>query len=336
MSSMARHANKSIVLGIVVLGGVLVGLSAYVYRLTTREGGSENTQDQISAGGLDAVRGSIASLVGKDRWEAAGKIAGGAVRQYPGDRELRVQYAQVLQGLKRFDEAYEQYAQALAIGPADAATAYLAGLCANSAGMMEEALSNLELARTREPKNARYALELGLVQFNAGLMDEARASLTVARQLDPNSAIAWGMLAQIALKKGERSIALQYVTKARELDPQAMDWRVVEARAIVRDDPQRAATLLDGVRVEALRRPDVRSVLRSAYGAMGEFGRVAEIFAKASDAEPSSVDLALETADLFDRAGQRERAIEYAQRAAIMGGDEARGMLARLQQAGDG
>ncbi len=331
---MAGQGNKAIVVGIVALGGVLAGLSWYVVRLASAGAGESQGADLMPGESLDEVQQRIGKLVGEDRWEAAERVAASAVKDYPRDRDLRLRYAEVLQGLRRFEEAYAQYVQAINLGGSDPDIAYLAGLCANSAGMTAEALIHLDLARRGDPSEARYPLELGLVQFNAELFDEARASLTMAHTLNEDSDIAWGMLAQIALKNGDRRIAERYIARAREINPESLDWRVVEARAIAFVDPEGAAELLDGLQPEALRRADVRNVLRGAYGAMGRFAEVAEIFAAGSDAEATNVDLALETADLYERAGNREKAIEYARRAAIVGGEDARGMLARLEDDG--
>ncbi len=329
-----HRGGLGVVLGILVLGSALAGLSWYVVRLAT-SGEAERERDRraelMPAQTLEETRDAIARLLADDRWEAAERLCAKAVERYPADREIRLRYAEVLQGLRRFAEAYEQYREALVIGPRDAKTEYLAGLCANSAGMIEEAITHMEFARQRDANNPRYALELGLIQFKAGLYDEARGNLTLARTLDPDQAIAWGMLAQIALKRGDRRIARTYIAKARELAPESLDWRVIEARAVVRDEPERAIELLDALPSEALTRVDVRSVLRSAYGSLGRFAEVAAIFARASDTEPSREDLALETADLYERAGNIEKAIEYARRASIVGGEEARRMLARLE-----
>lgn len=334
MSRMASGANKGVVLGILALGGALAGLSWYIHRLATSPAGNASEGGHMPSESLESVLESVSRLIADDRWSAAEAICAKAVEQYPADRDLRLRYAEVLQGLRRFADAHAQYVEALSIGPREASIEYLAGLCANSAGLGEQAMTHLAFALASDKGNATYALELGLVQFNNELFDESRASLTIARTLDPNLAMAWGMLAQIALRGGDHAIARTYVAKARELDPASLDWRVVEARAVVRDEPARAAELLEGLPPEAMRRVDVRHVLRSALGSMGEFARAAELFAQASDAQPTDVDLALETADLYERAGNRERAIEYARRGAIIGGEDARGMLTRLEQQG--
>ncbi len=329
---MAGQGNKAVIGGIVVLAGILAGLSWYVVRLAGGSGEGGVSAELMPGETLAQVQERIGQLVGEDHWEAAERIAAAAVEEHPRDRDLRLQYAEVLQGLQRFEAAHAQYVEAINLGQSDPDIEYLAGLCANSAGMTNEALTHLDIARRSDPNEPRYPLELGLVQFNAELYDEARASLTMARTLDEDSDIAWGMLAQIALKSGDRAVASQYIARAREINPESLDWRVVEARAVAFADPERAADLLGGLEPEALRRADVRNVLRGAYGAMGRFGEAAEIFAAGSNAEATNVDLALETADLYERAGNREKAIEYARRAVIVGGEEARGMLARLEE----
>jgi len=139
------------------------------------------------------------------------------------DRDFRVLYAQVLQGKAAFDQAYEQFLEALAIGPRDAHTEFLAGMAASSAGYTETAAEHFELALGGESDNAVYALHLGLVEFNLDRLGPAKAHLTIARQLDEESAMAWGMLAQIELRQGRRAIAGDLIDRARQLDPASID-----------------------------------------------------------------------------------------------------------------
>lgn len=332
-----RHGRTQVgvVAGILVLGAGVVGIGAYVFQLATSGGGGEVEAATAAPGAsLEAIEESVATLMGEGEWQQAERVLAGAVKQWPREQSLRLRYAEVLQALREFEGALAQYQEALHIGPREASIEHRAGLAASSAGLKEAALTHLEAARQMDQHEPQHALHLGLVQFNAGLFDEARASLTLARELDPELAVAWGMLAQIALREDRREVAERYVARARELAPESVDWRVVEARIVVRDEPERAIELLGGLAPQTLTRRDVRTVLKSAYGASGNFEEAAEIFAQASDASPREGDLALEAADLLERAGQTERAIGYARRAAMVGTPSAERLLGRLEDRG--
>ncbi|TVS02053.1 MAG: tetratricopeptide repeat protein [Phycisphaerales bacterium] len=208
---------------------------------------------------------------------------------------------------------------------------YLAGMVSSSGGHMERAAEHFERALKLDPDNAEYALNLGAVQMNLGRNSEAVATLTIARSLDPELAKAWGMLAEISRRKGERTAAIQYIARARELEPAEANWRVIEADALLMRDPERSIELLSGLSGPDLRRPDVLRIVKAAYGRLGRHEDAAWLYSDASDEQPDNAGLAIETAELFERAGDLDNAIFYATRAVQAGDEGARSMLMRLR-----
>lgn len=328
-------ASPGLLAAVLLVGLAVVGVGVFVVTLATRQPAPSPQRSQDAAlGTLEAVENSIATLAREEKWDEAVAVAKAAVESYPEDRELRLRYAELLQRVEDAAGAHDQYAAALEIGPRDAATEYLAGLSANKAGRTDRAIDHFQRARAADPNRVEYTLHLGLAQFNAGREDAARASFVVVTRMNPDNALAWGMLAQIALRSGDRGSAIEFIETARELDPSSVVWRVVEADALVMRDADRAAELLSRIPADELPVPYGLNVARKVFGVTGRFADAARFHAHASDAAPGDAALAIETADLFDRAGNREEAIRYARRAQAAGDEGAARMLARLEDGG--
>lgn len=329
MGRAGTSSGRRIALAIGLLVVVLIALGVLILDLALSPTPRHWADQPQAAATLDD---QLAELIADQRWDEASALLDKAVKQRPRDRQLRLRYAQVLQAQQSFDLAYEQLLEVLAIGPRDANTEFLAGMAASSAGYPEAAAQHFELALGGEPDNATYALHLGLVEFNLDRLGPAKAHLTMARQLDEHQAKAWGMLAQIELRQGRRAVAADLIARARQLNPDSIDWRIVQARTRLPADPQGAIDLLIGLSTEDLRRPDALAVLKSSLGMLGRFADAAALYARASDATPADAGLALETADLYERAGQIDDAVRYAARAARIGDPAAARVLTRLQE----
>jgi len=334
MGRTLRTQDRWLIALIVLLCTILLAVGGYAVWAASGMGGRGGAgSGPGSDRSVDAALLEIARLGADQRWAQAREAARRAVDEHPEHRELRIRYAELLQHAEDALGAYEQYVEALRIGPRDAGTEHLAGLAATRAGDRRAALDHFERAHAAAPEVPGHALHLGLTQFNLGQHDRARASLYLAAQGDPENATAWGMLAQIAMRSGNREMAREYIARARELDPAATVWRLVEADALAVSDPERAAELITRIDPTDLPRPYGLHVVRTVLGSRGMFSEAARYFAFASDAEPEDPDLAFQAAELFERAGLVAEARAYARRALQTGAPEAQRLLARL---GDG
>ncbi|MEM1329529.1 MAG: tetratricopeptide repeat protein [Planctomycetota bacterium] len=269
--------------------------------------------------------------------EAAGErsravaILRDGVRTYPGDRELRLAFAELLARDGNPEGAYEQLSSAIELGVTDAETQLAAGVMAAQAGRDDLAIEHLFAARTAEPENAEVALRLGIAQLRQGQLDEAQASLVLAGTIEPDRALVWGTLAEVALRANQPSLSAQHAKRARELDPDRLAWRLIGARALKRDTrPEEALDLLVGLPNEDRFRPEVIRLIGECLGMLGRPGEAAALYAEASERDPASVELAREAAIWIDRVGDPEGARIFAERAAAMGDEVAQDMLERL------
>jgi len=333
MPSDSNTSGRLLVAAIIVLSSALLGVGGYVAVLTARsDEPASGRPAHAPSEKVESIMRSIAGLGADQRWAEARAVARAAVERYPADQRLRLRYAELLQQAGEHRPAYEQYREALRIGPREAATEYLAGLAATRAGDREAALGHFQSAHDAKPSVPEYALHLGLTQFNLERFEAARASLFLAARADPDNAVAWGMLAQIALRSGNREMAREYIARARELDPVSTVWRIVEADALIHADPNRAADLLSRIEPADLPRPYGLRVAKMVFGVTDRHAEAARYFAHVSDADPDNAALALETADLFERAGLVAQARIYARRALNAGETAARRMLERLDR----
>lgn len=326
-----------------ILGAALVGVALAVVLVSGRTPSNANAEraageaevtprvGQAPPETVDALANTLQTLVAEQDYERARLVLASASRQYPDDPDIRLHYAEALQAVRDYDGAHAQYMTLIERGHGGAEVEFLAGMVSSSGAHPERAAEHFERALKLDPDNAEYALNLGAVQMNLGRQSEAVATLTIARSLDPELAKAWGMLAEISRRKGERTAAIQYIARARELEPAEVNWRVIEADAFLMREPERSVELLSGLSGSDLRRPDVLRIVKAAYGRLGRHEDAAWVFSDASDEQPDNAGLAIETAELFERAGDLDNAIFYATRAVQAGDDGARSMLLRLR-----
>ncbi|MFN0131892.1 MAG: tetratricopeptide repeat protein [Phycisphaerales bacterium] len=293
-----------------------------------RVGSDRGAPDRGAAEMADAGR----QMMNRGDWAGARVVLAEAATRHAADQSIRVALAEACLAARDYAAAYEQYEKALAIGPREATLELAAGQAASSAGMTERALEHFSMAQAADPKNASYALRLGLTQRKLGKIDEAKATLLRAANLDPDSAHAWGMLADIALSENNVGMALQHVARARKLQPEAMEWRVVEARALKRHgDPDRALQLLMPLDASQRREPPVARLIAECFGMLGRHPQAAQALAEAAHASPDDATVAYDAAVAMDRAGERDGALRWARHAKTLGSAPAATLLSRLE-----
>ncbi|MCC6229120.1 MAG: tetratricopeptide repeat protein [Phycisphaerales bacterium] len=293
----------------------------------------EPPQPGVAAGEtLNAVLNSAQMYVNQKEPAKAEAIMREAIAKFPEERELRVQYAQVLLAMKKNAEAYEQYVAALKCGAKDAAMEFMAGTIASTLGRLDASVSHYSSAQTIDPGVAKYPLYLAQVQIKLNKIDDAKANLLRSGRIDPDQAIVWGTLADLAMRENKAGVALQHIAKARRIEPAVTDWRLIEARAMKRSNkPEEAIKLLVGLDQAERYSPAVLQILGECYGMLSHPADAAALYASASEANPTDAATALSAAEWFVRLNQPEQAKKFAQRASVLGEPNARKMLDQLK-----
>ncbi len=317
---------------------ILAGVWALRLAMQTPAGAVAAAPTNLSAddaGSLATEQAAIQSArayLSQDKPGSAEAIARAALERWPDRQSLNLLLGETLLHMGRKPEAYEYYDRAIIIGPDHPEYRFAAGTIAAEIGRLDDAELHYLAAQKYDPKNPKYPLYLSQVQRKRGATDEARASLVLATKLDPNLGVGWAALAALALDENRPQVALSYIERARRLEPSRLDWRVIEARALLRESrPEDAATLLLAASDdERLRSLAALRELASALGMLSKPADAAEQYIRALAVDTTCAECAFEAAQWLERAGDRNRAGAYAAHAAAMGHKEAAALLERL------
>lgn len=256
------------------------------------------------------------------------------VARFPGDQRARFMLGECLLQLDRGEEAYAQYEAGIQIGPDNAEYRHAAATIASRLGRLEDARTHYLVAQKLAPSNPKFPLYLAQVQRSLGDNDAARASLVLATSLDPDLSVGWASLAAIALDENRLSVARGYIERARRIEPERVDWRIVEAKIMRRDNAPREAIALLTAIPEPQRRTDnaVIEELSLCHGMLGEPIEAAGLYVAALGESPDNPEWGYQAASWLEKAGQRERAIMYARHAAALGHEGARKLAAMIEK----
>ncbi|HYF13603.1 MAG TPA: tetratricopeptide repeat protein [Phycisphaerales bacterium] len=280
---------------------------------------------------VDDAVDAVKKLVANSDWPRAEALLRESIALFPEEQALRVLMAQVHTAQARDAEAYEQYEKALAIGPREGELEFAAGTSANAAGKPERAAEHYAAAQAQLRTDWKPPLYLAQVQMKLGRYDEAKKNLLMAVHLKQDLAIAWGSLAEVALRENAAETALRHVQHARLIEPESVVWRLVEARALKRlAKPNEALALFVGLSDEQKLEPGVLRLMGECLGMMQRPDEAAILYTRFADKLPERGDLAYEAALWLERAGDKARAKQYAERAKFLNVDGAAELLARV------
>lgn len=337
--SSGSGGGSGVGLVVIVLGlFVVVTLGLLLKTLLVPVGGPASPS--TSAGdhaALTAIVDSAAAYLDQAEAGKAEAIVREALTKYPEDQDLHLLLGQALINQRLFEDAYNEYIAALAIGPRDADIEFSAGTLANQIGQPDRALEHYAAAQTADPSNPDYPLFLGQVQLKLGMFSEGRASLVMAARLRPERALIWGTLADLELQENNARIALQHIGRARELEPANGMWRLIEAKAFKRQGEAAKALMLLLALDESQRQDvNVRRLTAECYGMMRRPLDGAQLYVDAFDDQQPDATVAFEAAVWLDRAGDGDGALDWARRAEQLGHPQAGKLASRLAQVEDG
>lgn len=270
---------------------------------------------------LEEVLKAAADRAQVSDWKAAETILNAAAQSYAGTRRVHQSYAECLLQMGKRPEAYEQYEKAIASTDSTAEPSAelltIAGTVANSAGKPQRAIELYKQATIKHPQHGEAFVLLGQVQLKHATLDEAKASLLQAGRLITDRGVIWGTLAEIALRENKLQIAEQYVTKARQIEPSMLDWRLIEARLRNRQNlPKKSVEILGGLSESELLQRRTAKLLSESLSMLGEKREAMELLCRASEANPTDGELALDAAAACERGGDTGAALRMAERAA--------------------
>lgn len=309
----------------------------------------ESAKARTSRDGAAAIEAGLEAAAQYQRdqkFPEANAILDKLAEQSPTDRAVRVAYAQALLGQKRWADAYKQYEAAISLGasanktaaqtqrdPVQAQLHFEAGTAANMAQVPDRAEEHYWMAQSLDAAEPRYPLYLAMIQIRKG--DDAAAAASLARtvKVNPDMAEAWGTMAELELKKNQLSLAGQHVEKARTLQPQVSRWRIVQARILNRQgDAKEAAAILAALPAADRMNKSVLTLRSESFGLLSRPMEAAAMYEEALGKSPSDAELAYQAALWYQRANMKEKAVELAKRAAMLGHEGAKELAASLDR----
>lgn len=325
-----------IVLLLATLGTVLYGLWERMGAGPARTIASPAGRAPVAAGVQAVLEAAKAQLAGGAP-EQAERILRAGVDSYPEEQAIRVALAECLVARGLLPEAYEQYGEALRIGPADPVLEFAAGTIASAIGEQEAAVVHFIAAQAGDPSEPRYPLHLAQSQLRLEQYESAKASLLHVLKLSPEDPLASGMLADLFLRENSIGLALQHVATARRAQPEVGAWKVIEAKALKRQGKaEEALLLIQSLSEEERYTRQVLQLMGECCGMLGRINEAAEVYARASDARATDPGIAFDAAVWLDRAKDAARARAYAERARLLGHEGAEKLLERLASGGGG
>jgi len=314
---------------------LLAGAVVVVYQMLSPSTGSRNasTTPAASGGSMDEILNAVASLKRDGEFNKAETILREAIARHADEQRLYVEYAEVLAATRRTKEAYENYEKALASGQPTHAIQLAAGTVASMLGKLDRASEHFAAAQQLDKTDWKAPLFLAQTQIKRNENAEAVKNLLLAVNLKPDCTMAWGSLADLELRENKIPLASQHVAKARELEPASTVWRVLEARILKRDNkPDDALAVLMGLDETQRLEPGVLQTMGECLGMLSRPADAAKLYAKASDSQPGRGDLAMEAAQWWQRAGDREQALLMARRAFEVGEPHAAELVESLSK----
>ncbi|XHC27126.1 MAG: tetratricopeptide repeat protein [Phycisphaerales bacterium] len=316
---------------------IVAGMGYFAIQLATEKPEPENSLELSGAElerNLERTRVAVQAYFDEGNFEAADTILSSALRQLPNNQDLLKLNAELRMWQNRPEEAYLEMQKAYKVGPDHPELRYAAANYANEAGLTEDAIAEARKAIVMsERPDTRFYRFLGAMQFKAGRVPDARGTLLIALQQNDAQPQVYGMLAEMDLAEGASEKGVEFARRARELDPDQFAYRVTEARLLRRlgrlEDALAALTGIDEY-TRLTNAAVLRDVILTLQ-ALDQHDRAADFAERAAEASGTSAEIVMMTADALDAAGRLEAAVEYAQRARMLGHPNGEARVEHLQ-----
>jgi tetratricopeptide (TPR) repeat protein len=164
--------------------------------------------------------------------DAALRLASEAITLEPGFAYAWNGRGNVLQSLKRYDEAHADYRRAIALDPACAHPWINLGNLLRRLRRYDEALAAYTTAVSLGPGYVRPWINTGTVLLDMGRSAEALAAYAKATEVDPKYSHPWNCKGNVLLLEGRRAEALQAYDRAIALEPDYPDPWEGKGRAL--------------------------------------------------------------------------------------------------------
>ena len=199
---------------------------------------------------------------------------------------------------------------------------HAAGLAAQAAGALDEALDYHVRANEIEPDNAQHAIFAGNIHAGRDETESARAWFSRATEIDPREPWGWAGLAEAHRQSGATEMALASIRSARSRSPGNNGFRVAEARILRESDRGReAAQLLFAIDPDQRATRVITAELCAACAQIGEHRRAAQAWSALHARSPEDHMAATSAARAWISAGEPGEAATWLEAAEAAGAD---------------
>jgi len=241
------------------------------------------------------------------------------VVQRPELRSGRKLLGQVYVKLGKTQEAYEEFAVALTLDPADAQLQNLAGTAAMMIGDAASAETHHRLAVRLSPEEPKLLLPLADVLIKAKRWEEARGVLLLALEIQLTLHEASAGLSDVYAGRGQPGdgqLALDQMEKAINQLPQkpeTAETRVIYTRKLARlfaeqGDAMEAIQVLDSLPESARFSPEVLATMAGYLEGNGQAALAGLQYELALDHQPTNADYAEQAARWYLKGGDASAA----------------------------
>jgi len=206
-------------------------------------------------------------------------------------------------------EASAEAARAAAVTPPDPVRLRFAALLAGQSGDTAVAFDYYDRALAIAPDDLQTLLPAASLALGVG--DRERATPLVARHaaLAPDDGWSAALEAQLAILEGDAPRAVERASVAMSRDREALEFRLIFARALSADGrPGDAARALSALSAADRAKLPIAQALAEALRASGDLAGAARAWNAAVEAAPDSAFARAELALALARAGDRTRA----------------------------
>ncbi|MEY3026862.1 MAG: Tetratricopeptide repeat [Planctomycetota bacterium] len=209
-------------------------------------------------------------------------------------------------------------------GEGDAGKLAFAALLCSNAARPDDARRLFDRALDLDPTNGPTLLQAALAALASGDRERAESLRTRRAAALPGDAWNDGIAAELALASDDASRAVESARRAVAADPDALEFRLILARALRRDGkPADAARFLSALDAAERAKPAIAEQFALALAESNDLAGAARAWDAALRANPADAYVRAETAIAFRRAGDEARAAaELAALEAIPGGAE--------------
>jgi tetratricopeptide (TPR) repeat protein len=199
---------------------------------------------------------------------------------------------------------------------------HAAGLAAQSAGELEEALDYHVRADEIEPTNAQHAIFAGNIHAGRDETEAAKTWFSRATTINPREPWGWAGLAEAHRQSGATDEALVSIRSARSRSPKNNGFRVAEARILRESGRGReAAQLLFAIDLDQRATPAITAELCAACSLIGEHRLAADAWSALHARSPDDHMAATNAALAWIQAGEPAEAATWLEAAAAAGAD---------------